>query len=51
MELRDPQPTLRFRQRAWRLFQRQLDPLAPPRPLRLSRTARLLARFRSVAGR
>ena len=28
-----PRPTLRFRLRAWRAFQRALDPLAPPRPL------------------
>jgi hypothetical protein len=28
-----PQPTPLFRQHAWRLFQRALDPLAPPRPL------------------
>jgi len=29
-----PGPTLRFRLDAWRTFQRALDPLAPPRPLR-----------------
>ena len=28
-----PRPTLQFRLRAWRAFQRALDPLAPPRPL------------------
>ena len=26
-------PTSRFRRRAWREFQRALDPLAPPKPL------------------
>jgi hypothetical protein len=26
-------PSSRFRRRAWREFQRALDPLAPPRPL------------------
>ena len=29
-----PKPTLQFRQRAWRDFQRALDPLAPPKPLK-----------------
>ena len=29
-----PQPTLRYRLRAWRALQRMLDPLARPRPLR-----------------
>ena len=29
-----PRPTERFRQRAWRDFQRTLDPLGPARPLR-----------------
>jgi hypothetical protein len=29
-----PRPTLQFRLRSWRAFQRALDPLAPPRPLR-----------------
>jgi hypothetical protein len=29
-----PRPTPQFRRRAWLLFQRALDPLAPPRPLR-----------------
>ena len=29
-----PRPTLQFRLRAWRAFQRALDPLAPPKPLR-----------------
>lgn len=28
-----PTPTAPFRRRAWRQFQRALDPLAPPRPL------------------
>jgi hypothetical protein len=33
--LRDlPRPTASFRRRAWLDFQRALDPLAPPRPLR-----------------
>jgi hypothetical protein len=32
-----PQPSLRYRRRAWRDFQRALDPLNPPKPLRLSR--------------
>ncbi|MGE5690168.1 MAG: hypothetical protein ACM33B_06395 [Pseudomonadota bacterium] len=29
-----PLPTAQFRRRAWLAFQRALDPLAPPRPLR-----------------
>jgi hypothetical protein len=29
-----PKPTLQFRQRAWRDFQRALDPLAQPKPLK-----------------
>jgi hypothetical protein len=29
-----PQPTAQFRRRAWVVFQRALDPLAPPRPVR-----------------
>jgi hypothetical protein len=29
-----PRPTPQFRRRAWLAFQRALDPLAPPRPLR-----------------
>jgi hypothetical protein len=29
-----PRPTLRFRLRAWRAFQRALDPLGPGKPLR-----------------
>jgi hypothetical protein len=29
-----PRPTLLFRRRAWLEFQRALDPLAPPKPLR-----------------
>ena len=32
-----PVPTARFRRRAWLDFQRALDPLAPPKPLRLKR--------------
>ena len=28
-----PRPTVHFRYRAWREFQRALDPLAPPKPL------------------
>jgi hypothetical protein len=32
-----PRPTLQFRVRAWREFQRALDPLAPPKPLKLPR--------------
>jgi hypothetical protein len=32
-----PRPTTRFRRRAWLVFQRALDPLAPPKPLRLPR--------------
>jgi hypothetical protein len=27
-----PRPTVQFKLRAWRAFQRALDPLAPPRP-------------------
>lgn len=35
-EVRDmlPRPTLQFRLRSWRTFQRALDPLGPPKPLR-----------------
>lgn len=29
-----PRPQLRFRVKAWREFERALDPLAPPRPIR-----------------
>jgi hypothetical protein len=29
-----PRPTPTFRRRAWLAFQRALDPLAPPKPLR-----------------
>ena len=29
-----PRPTLHFRLSSWRAFQRALDPLAPPKPLR-----------------
>ena len=29
-----PRPTLQYRLKAWRTFQRALDPLAPPKPLR-----------------
>jgi hypothetical protein len=32
-----PVPTESFRRRAWRQFQRALDPLAPPRPLPMRR--------------
>jgi hypothetical protein len=32
-----PAPTDSFRRRAWRQFQRALDPLAPPRPLPMRR--------------
>jgi hypothetical protein len=32
-----PLPTTQFRRRAWLEFQRALDPLAPPKPLRLKR--------------
>jgi hypothetical protein len=28
-----PKPSATFRRRAWRQFQRELDPLAQPRPL------------------
>lgn len=28
-----PRPSINFRLRAWKAFQRALDPLAPPRPL------------------
>jgi hypothetical protein len=30
-----PKPTIPFRRRAWLIFERALDPLARPRPLRL----------------
>ena len=30
-----PQPTVRYRQRAWLEFQRALDPLAPPKRFRI----------------
>jgi len=29
-----PLPTIQFRRRSWTEFQRALDPLAPPKPLR-----------------
>jgi hypothetical protein len=32
-----PTPTMQFRRRAWLLFQRALDPLAPPKPLPMKR--------------
>jgi hypothetical protein len=32
-ELQLPKPTARFRRKAWKEFQRALDPLARPRPL------------------
>ncbi|HSC93295.1 MAG TPA: hypothetical protein VLB86_16700 [Gaiellaceae bacterium] len=34
-----PRPTAPFRQRAWVAFQRALDPLAPPRQLRVPRAS------------
>jgi hypothetical protein len=37
-EPRVPQPSARYRRRAWLEFQRALDPLAPPKPLRPPRT-------------
>jgi hypothetical protein len=33
MYVRRAAPTSGFRRRAWREFQRALDPLAPPKPL------------------
>ena len=39
-EPRLPRPTLRFRLRAWRTFQRALDPLGPGKPLRPPRQLR-----------
>ena len=47
-ELTESRMSPGFRHRAWRVFQRHLDPLAPPKPLRVSRSARLRARFRSL---
>jgi hypothetical protein len=32
-----PQPTVAFRRRAWLQFQRALDPLASPKPVRIGR--------------
>ena len=32
-----PRPSLQYRLKAWQAFQRELDPLAPPRPLRQPR--------------
>jgi hypothetical protein len=32
-----PRPSIQFRIAAWRTFQRALDPLAPPKPLRQPR--------------
>jgi hypothetical protein len=32
-----PRPTTAFRRRAWLQFQRALDPLAKPKPLRIER--------------
>jgi hypothetical protein len=29
-----PRPTMQFRLRAWRTFQKALDPLGPPKPIR-----------------
>jgi hypothetical protein len=37
-------PTSGFRRRAWREFQRALDPLAPPRPLDFRRAYRPVGR-------
>jgi hypothetical protein len=34
---RPPKPTLHFRQKSWRDFQRALDPLAQPKPLKALR--------------
>jgi hypothetical protein len=36
--IRVPRPSPQFRRRSWLLFQRALDPLAPPRPLRERKT-------------
>jgi hypothetical protein len=33
-----PRPSARFRLRAWREFQRALDPLGPSKPLRRPQT-------------
>jgi hypothetical protein len=32
-----PVPTTQFRRRAWLSFQRAIDPLAPPKPLKIER--------------
>jgi hypothetical protein len=32
-----PQPSVAFRRKAWLEFQRALDPLAPPKPLKIPR--------------
>ena len=32
-----PRPTTSYRRRAWLEFQRAIDPLAPPKPLRIER--------------
>ena len=32
-----PLPTTAFRRRSWLHFQRAIDPLAPPKPLRIER--------------
>jgi hypothetical protein len=32
-----PSPSMQFRRRAWREFQRALDPLARPKPLPMKR--------------
>jgi hypothetical protein len=34
LEAKLPKPTASFRRRAWLDFQRALDPLGPPKPLR-----------------
>jgi hypothetical protein len=36
--IRVPRPSPQFRRRSWLLFQRALDPLAAPRPLREKKT-------------
>jgi hypothetical protein len=35
-----PTPSLQFRRRAWRDYQRALDPLASPKPLPIKRPPR-----------
>jgi hypothetical protein len=36
-EVELPRPSVQFRRKAWLEFQRALDPLAPPKPLRSPR--------------